>query len=75
LTIDPRLDPKRCETGVLTPEQFRLILADIAAEFQAVQYLERRRRRRKSKSKERSPMDTGFDAAPTGTDALLEELH
>jgi hypothetical protein len=48
-----------------------MILADAAAEFQAVQYLKRRRR----KSKGRSAPDTGFEAALTCTGDLLEELR
>jgi hypothetical protein len=68
------MDPERCETGVLTTEQFRAVLADAAAEFQAVQYL--KQRRRKSKVRRSSdPIDPLFDAAPTGIDALLEELR
>jgi hypothetical protein len=73
VTIDPRLDPERCETGVLPPEQFRSLLADAAAEFQAVQYL--RRRRRQSKGRSSDPIDPPFEAAPAGTDELFEELR
>jgi hypothetical protein len=66
------MDPERCETGVLTTEQFRAVLADAAAEF--LQYL--KRRRRKSKGRRASdPIDPLFDAAPTGIDALLEALR
>jgi hypothetical protein len=64
----------RVESGPISNEKFCAILADAAAEFQAVQYL--KRRRRKSKGRRSSdPIDPPFDAAPTGIDELLEELH
>jgi hypothetical protein len=71
LTIDPRLDPERCETGALSREQFRALLAAAAAEFQALRYMKRRR----CKSKGRAAPDTGFEAAPVGSDELLGELR
>jgi hypothetical protein len=71
LTLDPRLDPDRCEIGRLSNTQFRAILDDAAAEFQALRYMKRRRR----KSKGRATPDTDFAPAPTNTDTLLDELR
>jgi hypothetical protein len=71
LTLDPRLDPDRCETARLSNEQFRAVLADAAATYQALRYVKRRRRKSKGR---RSSIDPLFDAAPTGIDAL-EELR
>jgi hypothetical protein len=62
----------RPEEGLLSREQFRVVLADAAAVFQAVRYLKRRGRKSKGRS---DPIDTGFEAAPTSTGDLLEELR